>query len=155
MTGVRHAPILVLRYGGGNPMKNMALFLSAALAATVISGPSAAQMTAGEVEFMQACASCHGASGKGDGPVAPYMSAGVPDLTQIRARNDGRFPFQELMEMVDGRNAERQPGPHGTAMPVWGDRFMMDSGHEDPIENEINTLGRMTSLIYYISSIQE
>jgi mono/diheme cytochrome c family protein len=130
----------------------------AALAVTAfvaVPGNAAAQMTAGEIEYQQACASCHGASGKGDGPVASFMSVGVPDLTQISADNDGKFPFQDLMEMIDGRYADRQPGPHGTTMPVWGDRFMMDSGHEDAVENEINTLGRISSLVYYIYGLQE
>lgn len=113
------------------------------------------EMTAGQVEYMQACASCHGESGKGDGPVSTYMTKPVPDLTQIRVRNDGEFPFQDLLEMVDGRLSERQPGPHGTAMPVWGERFAFGSSVDDPIEAEINTLGRMTSLIYYLHSLQE
>jgi len=133
-----------------------AIFAAFAVAALfALPGTASAQMTAGEIEYQQACASCHGASGKGDGPVAPFMNVGVPDLTQISAGNDGKFPFQELMEMIDGRYAERQPGPHGTAMPVWGDRFMIDSGHDDPVENEINTLGRVSSLVYYIYNIQE
>lgn len=130
-------------------------FALAALSVTAFAVPANAQMTAGEIEYQQACASCHGSSGKGDGPVAAYMSTGVPDLTQISARNDGNFPFQDLIEMIDGRNAERQPGPHGTAMPVWGDRFMLESGAPDKVENEINTLGKMASLVYYLYNIQE
>lgn len=113
------------------------------------------EMTAGQIEYMQACASCHGEFGKGDGPVATYMTTPVPDLTQIRAENDGEFPFQDLLELVDGRLSERQPGPHGTEMPVWGERFAFGSAVDDPIEAEINTLGRMTSLIYYLHSLQE
>lgn len=130
----------------------LALFAVSALA---LPGTAAAQMTAGEIEYQQACAACHGAGGLGDGPVAEYMSVPVPDLTKVAARRDGKFPYQELMEMIDGRNAERQPGPHGTSMPVWGDRFMLDSGHADRVENEINTLGRISSLVNYIYSIQQ
>lgn len=131
--------------------------LTAITAAAVFAFASSAfaQMPAGEIEYQQACAACHGTSGKGDGPVAAFMSVEVPDLTKIRARHDGNFPFQQLLEMIDGRYAERQPGPHGTAMPVWGDRFMMESGSPDPVENEINTLGRMSALVYYLYNIQE
>lgn len=136
-------------------MKTATLAAFAMTALFALSGNAAAQGIAGEIEYTQACAACHGASGKGDGPVAPFMNVPVPDLTQISANNDGNFPFQDLLEMIDGRNAERQPGPHGTAMPVWGDRFMMESGHENPVENEINTLGRVSSLVYYIYSLQE
>ncbi len=136
-------------------MKTATFAAFAMTALFALSGNAAAQGIAGEIEYTQACAACHGASGKGDGPVAPFMNVPVPDLTQIRAKNDGNFPFQDLIEMIDGRNAERQPGPHGTAMPVWGDRFMTESGHENPVENEINTLGRVSSLVYYIYSLQE
>ena len=129
---------------------------TALLGALVLALPgAAAAQTAGEIEYAQACAACHGAGGKGDGPVAQYMSVPVPDLTRIAARRDGDFPYRELMEMIDGRNAERQPGPHGTAMPVWGDRFMLDSGNPEPVHNEINTLGRISSLVNYLYAIQE
>ena len=127
----------------------------AAASVLAVPGAAAAQTTAGEIEYQQACAACHGAAGHGDGPVAEYMSVPVPDLTKISERRDGAFPYQELMQMIDGRNAERQPGPHGTSMPVWGDRFMLDSGSANPVENEINTLGRISSLVDYIYSLQE
>ena len=135
---------------------NKSMVLTAVFAAGLISGAAnAMEMTAGQVEYRQACASCHGVAGKGDGPVATYMSKPVADLTQIRVRNDGVFPFQEMLELVDGRFSERQPGPHGTEMPVWGDRYAFGSAVDDPVEAEINTLGRMTSLIYYLHSLQE
>ena len=136
-------------------MKTRTLLALAAVSALAIPGTAAAQMTAGEIEYQQACAACHGAGGKGNGPVAEFMSVPVTDLTQISARSDGNFPYQGLLEMIDGRNAERQHGPHGTSMPVWGDRFMLDSAHDNPVENEINTLGRISSLVNYIYSIQE
>ena len=135
-----------------NTAKIIALGIAAAVA---VPGIASAQDPAGQIEYQQACAACHGAEGKGDGPVAKYMTVPVPDLTQISARNNGVFPYQNLMEMIDGRNAGRQPGPHGTSMPVWGERFMIDSGHANPVENEINTLGRISSLVYYLYSIQE
>jgi mono/diheme cytochrome c family protein len=136
-------------------MKFNVFFACVAAAAIAVPGVASAQMTAGEIEYSQACASCHGASGKGDGPVSTYLSVKVPNLTKITARNGGTFPFQDLMEMIDGRNSERQIGAHGISMPVWGDRFMADSGSADPVENEINTLGRVSSLVYYLYNIQE
>ena len=138
-------------------MNKKTLSALAVLATIAAPGMSFAQSSgdaAGGIEYQQACAACHGASGHGDGPVAPYMSVPVPDLTKIAERRGGAFPYQELMEMIDGRNSGRQPGPHGTSMPVWGDRFMMDSGHANPVENEINTLGRITSLVNYLYSLQ-
>jgi mono/diheme cytochrome c family protein len=136
-------------------MKTKPILAIVAAIAVGLPSVAAAQTPAGEIEYMQACASCHGASGHGDGPVASFMNKPVPDLTQISARNDGVFPFQDLLEMIDGRYSERQPGPHGTAMPVWGDRFMMESAGQSRVEDEINTLGRMSSLVYFLYNIQE
>ena len=136
-------------------MRTGTLLTLAVVAALAVPTAAAAQTTAGEIEYQQACAACHGAAGQGDGPVADYMSVPVPDLTKISERRNGAFPYQELMQMIDGRNAERQPGPHGTSMPVWGDRFMLDSGSAYPVENEINTLGRISSLVDYLYSLQQ
>ena len=133
--------------------KHFIALLAAAFVA--VPGVASAQMTAGEIEYQQACASCHGASGKGDGPVSAYMNVKVPDLTKIASSEEGNFPFQKLMEMIDGRNSERQIKAHGSPMPVWGDRFMVESGSADNIQNEINTLGRITSLVYYLERMQE
>lgn len=136
-------------------MKSKTIMALFAVSVFAIPGTATAQMTAGQIEYEQACASCHGASGKGDGPVSTYLNVPVPNLTKIGANNNGVFPYQDLMEMIDGRNAERQIGAHGITMPVWGDRFMLDSGHANPIENEINTLGRISSLVNYVYSLQE
>ena len=136
-------------------MKTRTVITLAAASVMAASVAAKAQTTAGEIEYQKACAACHGAAGHGDGPVAEYMSVPVPDLTKVAERRDGAYPYQELMQMIDGRNAGRQPGPHGTAMPVWGDRFMLDSGSANPVENEINTLGRISSLVDYIYSLQE
>jgi mono/diheme cytochrome c family protein len=136
-------------------MRTGTVLTLAVASALAVPAAAAAQTTAGEIEYQQACAACHGAAGQGDGPVADYMNVPVPDLTKIAERRNGASPYQELMQMIDGRNAERQPGPHGTSMPVWGDRFMLDSGSAYPVENEINTLGRISSLVDYLYSLQQ
>src|SRR6056297_2702576 len=80
---------------------------------------------AGKQEYMDACASCHGESGAGDGPLAELMTVEVPDLTKIAARNDGAFPFQQIFMVVDGRSGVRG---HGYPMPVWGARYRAEAG---------------------------
>ena len=40
-------------------------------------------IAAGKKEFVTACASCHGQSGKGDGDLAKILEVGTPDLTTI------------------------------------------------------------------------
>ncbi len=67
------------------------------------------------------CATCHGASGKGDGPLASSLTPRPPDLTLIARRNGGTFPMDRVARIVDGRAPVKGHG--GGEMPVWGDTF--------------------------------
>ena len=49
------------------------------------------------------CSSCHSPSGRGDGPVAPLIKIGVPDLTRIAHREGGEFPTEVVRRANDGR----------------------------------------------------
>ncbi|WP_112323175.1 c-type cytochrome [Oceanibium sediminis] len=117
--------------------------------------PSAIQAQAvGEREFMNACASCHGADAKGSGPVGDALTIVAPDLTGLSARNGGAFPLQHVVQIIDGRKGVRAHGSE--AMPVWGAVF------KAPIEGEISDAGaenavrgRILGLAYYLESIQE
>ena len=50
--------------------------------------------------YQQLCASCHGVSGHGDGPVASLIKIGVPDLTRIAARDGGEFPTEDVRRTI-------------------------------------------------------
>jgi mono/diheme cytochrome c family protein len=71
--------------------------------------------------FMNHCASCHGAGGEGDGPVAAVMQATVPNLRSLAMRNGGAFPTAEVTAYIDGREMKAAHGDR--QMPVWGDVF--------------------------------
>ena len=118
------------------------------------------EKTLGRVEYQANCASCHGMAGKGDGPVAGQLKTQPPDLTGIMARNDGRFPFFEVYDVIAG---ETVVTPHGDPeMPVWGTRLTLDT--EGSLEfgppfpkgavREI-VEGRILRIVYYLRSIQE
>src|SRR6056297_1601558 len=92
--------------------------LAAALAG-LCAGAAAAQ-PAGEAEYMNSCASCHGTAADGNGPLAELMTVQVPPLNGLSAENDGEFPLQDVIMFIDGRSGIRG---HGYPMPVWGDRF--------------------------------
>lgn len=67
------------------------------------------------------CSSCHGLTGRGDGPVAPLFRGGVPDLMHLAARNQGTFPAERVRSAIDGRE---EFIAHGVSnMPVWGFEF--------------------------------
>jgi mono/diheme cytochrome c family protein len=100
--------------------------------------------------FRRFCASCHGASGEGNGPVAPFFKLLPPDLTQISRRSGGSFPTERIRRIVDGRES---PAPHGAReMPVWGLEFTMTS--EQPQAQAIADAS-ITRLVEYLRSIQK
>ena len=72
--------------------------------------------------FRYYCAACHGADGRGNGPASAALKHAVPDLTLISQRNGGKFPYQRVKQIIEGR----EPGPlaHGDReMPIWGPIF--------------------------------
>ncbi len=72
----------------------------------------------GKAEYESNCASCHGLSGKGDGPLSEAFRPNAADLTTLAKRNEGVFPAQRVYEIIDGRQEVTAHGPR--AMPVWG-----------------------------------
>lgn len=130
------------------------LALLASVAAMGLTGSIAcAQSNAGLQEFVEACASCHGIAGHGDGPLAEYMSVEVPDLTQIAIANDGTFPMAEVIRIIDGRRGIRG---HGSAMPIWGMRYAVELMPEEDINGtELLVRGRILALAQHLEAIQE
>ena len=105
---------------------------------------------AGETEFQNHCAACHGEDGKGHGPVADLFKTSLPDLTQLSAKNRGFFPYIHVYHTIDGRNVERA---HGTIkMPVWGERYTED--RKDEVGQRM-AHARIFELIVYLQSLQE
>jgi mono/diheme cytochrome c family protein len=71
--------------------------------------------------YQRFCASCHGAQGRGDGPVAASFKVEVPDLTLIARRAGDTYPRERVVRIIDGRFII---GSHGSrTMPVWGEDF--------------------------------
>jgi mono/diheme cytochrome c family protein len=67
------------------------------------------------------CASCHGVSGRGNGPMAEYLRIPPTDLTALARRRHGLFDQEAVARAIDGRT---RIGSHGPSdMPVWGDAF--------------------------------
>ena len=92
------------------------------------------------------CASCHGRTGEGNGPVAPALKATMPDLTAIARNNGGEFPEARVRRIIIG---EGMIASHGSwEMPVWGPIF-----HQ--IEEDVDRGNvRLENLVKYLESIQ-
>jgi len=112
-------------------------------------GPSGAQ------EFKENCARCHGADAKGNGPDANEKPGYHPaDLTHIASRHGGKFPRQEIYDVIDG--GKRLPGHYdfNSPMPLWGLGFQL-RGKEYTKQSEAAVKRRIDVLLDYLESIQE
>jgi mono/diheme cytochrome c family protein len=84
----------------------------------------------GQDLYQRFCAACHGAEGRGDGPVAATFKVEVPDLTLLARRAGGVYPRERVVRIIDGRHIL---GAHGSrTMPVWGeDLSRLEAGNPD------------------------
>jgi mono/diheme cytochrome c family protein len=107
--------------------------------------PSTGVNDLGAQLFRTHCASCHGTTGHGDGPLAVQMRRTPPDLTQFTRRNGGVFPGERVYRIVDGRDVSS----HGDReMPVWGDIFKLGSSGGA-------VKARIDAIVRYLAGIQE
>ncbi|HUS97623.1 MAG TPA: cytochrome C [Hyphomicrobiaceae bacterium] len=108
----------------------------------------------GLTEYEVACMPCHGATGRGDGPLAKQTQKPPPDLTRIARLNGGTFPSQRISGMIDGRVAVAEHGARD--MPVWGDRYRASG---DPADNkrtiEARARARIQALVRFLEAIQQ
>ena len=137
------------------PLKNACVGLALCLLITACgSEPTRAPVASvsGETLYLQLCASCHGASGIGDGPVASSLKAKVPDLTRIAWRDGGEFPREDLKRSIDGRVERLAHGPR--EMPVWGIRFY-DLSNPDRNSEQARVEAMIDKLVDQIEGMQE
>ena len=111
----------------------------------VIASPQTPYVARGRKLFNQYCATCHGVTGKGDGPAAAALKVAPADLTAIQ-RPGEKFPFYQVQTKIDG---EKAVTAHGTSkMPIWGTVFRRTSG-------ELQKHADVYALVKYIESIQK
>ena len=124
-----------------------------------VTAPAWAQTSVGlgRADYHDNCASCHGMSGKGDGPLRSFLVKPPSDLTQITQRNGGKFPQELMWEVIDGRWSGDN-GPHGSReMPVWGSEFKaraMTRPGDSANTAEWSARNRIVSLLRYLETIQ-
>lgn len=122
--------------------------LLAGLIAIMVSSPAFGGADEGKADFVQFCASCHGISAMGDGPMVPWLVRQPSDLTMLSRQNGGPFPADWVYFVVDGRRDVAAHGPR--EMPVWGMQFALPGAPlEDPTAR-----ARIYDLIDYLRSIQ-
>jgi len=113
-----------------------------------------AEFDFGKREYSLHCAACHGLAGKGDGPYNQTRTR-PSDLTVLAKANRGRFPFERVREVIDGRQAIEA---HGTRdMPIWGSYYgaLKDANGSGSKESEPYVQTRINALVAYIYRLQE
>ena len=125
----------------------------------LVAGAQVAQAQESAKQYFQfACAACHGAEGRGDGPVAAQLKGVPADLTKIAQRHGGVFPAKKVYETIEGL---AMPAAHGTReMPIWGAVVLFEElgtsvAKADADKAARSTRERLEALVGYIESIQE
>ena len=106
----------------------------------------AADVAQGRQIYLEYCASCHGLTGEGDGPVAPALSTPPANLRRLSDRFGNPLPEDQVARFIDGRAEVKAHGPRD--MPVWGARFYAET------HNEAAVRARIAKLVAYLQSIQ-
>lgn len=132
--------------------RRTALAMTLVLGAITARGGFAAELSSysGAELYKRFCASCHGEGAEGDGPVAPFFKLTPPDLTRIAKRHGGKFPADQLQQIIDGRS---KLAAHGTRnMPVWGLEFAQAES-ETPGAHE-RAQAMIARLVEYLRTLQ-
>jgi mono/diheme cytochrome c family protein len=105
----------------------------------------------GAALFRINCAGCHGTNARGNGPIAEFINAQVPDLTRIAERNGGEFPTERIFQVIDGQSGSTVHGSRH--MPVWGYEFF--GAEADDAVAHRDATGKVDRLVTYLRTIQQ
>jgi mono/diheme cytochrome c family protein len=131
----------------------MKRFFLAAVLITVAIPAHGQKMSYGQAEFLNSCAACHGADGRGEGDLASELKTKPVDLTVLARDSGGEFPAWRVAAVIDGRYVI--PAHGGRDMPVWGKLFLESDGEEfAPEEAAAVTQERIRQITEYIATLQ-
>jgi len=104
--------------------------------------------SSGSEMYKSYCAVCHGLDGKGTGPAASALKVDPTDLTELSAKNGGKYPSLHISSVLRG---EAETPAHGSKdMPVWGPLFRhLSQGHDAEVQQRIANLNQ------YVESLQK
>ena len=98
--------------------------------------------------FQYHCAVCHGVDGRGHGPDSVVLKHPVPDLTLISQRSGGKFPYQRVKQIVEGKTLGLL-AKDDREMPIWGPIF-----HEVESDQDWGEV-RLDAITKHMESIQQ
>lgn len=131
------------------------IITAAALTGAALLGACAVpepELPTGRALFMENCAACHGAGGRGDGPLAEGLSRPPADLTRLRAEGEP-FPMVHVMSYIDGYFRQDDPAP---VMPEYSQVFTGPTLHVDTGDGILTpTPQPLVALSDYLETLQE
>lgn len=134
-------------------MNRLIWLMGALVAASFATWPvvTAARQAAysGGDDYRIYCRSCHGAGGKGDGPIGQTLKKPPADLTQLTKLNNGVFPEESIFKTIEGHAPDSEHAR--TDMPAWGEVFAKSSGSA----GAENAAARIRSLVAYVKTLQQ
>ena len=75
----------------------------------------------GREMYAKYCVSCHGVTGKGDGPAAPAFKHPPTNLTLLATNNGGKFPIDSVVYTL--KFGPSAPAHGNIQMPIWNNIF--------------------------------
>ena len=80
------------------------------------------------------------------------MNPAPPDLTRLAKDNGGKFPFNDVVEVIDGRKAV--PSHERIQMPFLG-TTLQEPGKEFTPESDAQVKRRIEAMARYVESLQQ
>lgn len=123
--------------------------IAALLAAATLRAEETLTLASGADLYAQLCASCHGPTGHGDGPVGATLETPPSDLTRIEART-GNFDDIDLFDTIDGRAVI--PAHGSREMPVWG--YELEARTPDDVPGRAAAQEMLARIIEHLRTLQ-
>ncbi len=106
-----------------------------------------------QTDYLFLCSGCHGRTGGGNGIVSTKLKVPPADLTRLAANNEGIFPYQDVIKIIDGRQMIESHDVR--EMPIWGWHFRAEAKDRNallPVEPQVKK--RVSNLAHYIATLQ-
>ncbi len=104
----------------------------------------------GRSHYIRYCASCHGPTGDGHGPVAPVLRDPPTDLRRLGERYGRPLPVEQVARFIDGSESVVAHG--NREMPVWGERFVEVDAEGNVHDSKMRA--KIAKIVTFLSSIQ-
>jgi mono/diheme cytochrome c family protein len=135
----------------------LACLVARSLAAAPPAAESPEQM--GAHLYATYCASCHGAAGRGDGPLTEVLTVKPANLTRLGEKYGRPLPVDRVAGFIDGRADVKAHGPR--EMPVWGEQLYRGEAGKSPgpgspsaALREAARRGTIELIVAYLDTIQ-